>query len=102
MDHTPFEYGGKHFIPERQFEPQGQYHSRIPLSRMREDMGLGLCGPHLGEFAYSHDGFYAASTVKDCDIFRCVENGRLYVPCEDSLRLYEDRPDPERGREYER
>ncbi len=100
MNHTPFEYGGKPFIPERRFEPQGQYHSRIPLSHMREDTELDLNG--LDEFAYSHSDFYAASTTKDCDIFRCMEDGRLYVPCEDGLQLYEDRPDPERGREHDR
>lgn len=102
MEHIAFEYGGKHFTPERQFEPQGQHHNLIPLSRLRKDTGLDLHGPHPGEFAYSHDGFYAASTVKDCDIFRCVENGRLYVPCEEGLRLYEEPPSPERGREHGR
>ncbi len=99
MEHTPFEYGGLHFIPERRFEPQGQYHRRIPLSRMGQEAEADL---FPGEFAYSHGGFYEAATVKDCDIFRCVENGRLYVPCEDGLRPYDERPDPERGREHER
>ena len=52
--------------------------------------------------SYSHKEFYAATTVKDCDIFRCVESGRLYVPCEDGLRLYEEPPNRERGREHGR
>ena len=43
MEHTPFEYGGLHFIPERQFEPQGQYHSLIYVSRLRLDVDLGFC-----------------------------------------------------------
>ena len=34
--------------------------------------------------------FYAASTDKKCDIFRCVENGRLYVPCQYELQQYMD------------
>ncbi len=100
MDHTPFEYGGLHFIPEQRFEPAGQYHSVIPLSRMRQDQNLAFPSP--GEFAYSHGGFYKVSTVKDCDIFRCAENRRLYVPCEDGLRLYEEHPNRERGREHGR
>ncbi len=54
------------------------------------------------KFAYSHSGFYKASMVKDCDIFRCVEDGQLYVPSGDGLRHYNERPDPERGRKYER
>lgn len=95
MGHTPFEYGGLHFIPERRFELVGQSHSIIPLSHMQQEQNLAFPGP--GVFAYSHDGFYKASTAKDCDIFRCVENGRLYVPCENGLRLYEEHPDRERG-----
>lgn len=100
MDHTPFEYGGLHFIPEQRFEPQDQYHRCIPLSRMGQAADANL---FPGEFDYSHDGFYEAATVKDCDIFRCVEDGQLYVPCGDGLRCYNDeRSDPERGRKYER
>ena len=53
-------------------------------------------------FAYSHGEFYAASTAKDCDIFRCAESGRLYVPCEDGLRLYEEPLNRERGHEHGR
>ena len=98
MEQIPFAFGGLHFIPEQQFEPQGQYHSRIPLSRM----GQAAADLFPSGFAYSHGEFYAASTAKDCDIFRCVESGRLYVPCEDGLRLYEEPPNRERGREHGR
>ncbi|MCD7886841.1 MAG: hypothetical protein LUG44_04385 [Clostridiales bacterium] len=99
MEQIPFEYGGLHFIPEQRFEPQGQRHRRIPLSRMGQEAEADL---FPGEFAYSHSGFYEAATVKDCDIFRCVENRRLYVPCENDLQLYEEPPNQERGRGYER
>ena len=53
------------------------------------------CGRNLfpSKFAYSHSGFYKASMVKDCDIFRCVEDGQLYVPSGDGLRHYNERPD---------
>ena len=54
MDHTPFEYGGLHFIPERRFEPQGQCHRRIPLSRMGKAADANL---FPSKFAYSHSGF---------------------------------------------
>lgn len=99
MDHTPFEYGGLHFIPEQWFESQDRYHRRIPLSRTGKDADANL---FPGEFAYSHGGFYEAATAKDCDIFRCVEDGRLYVPCGDGLRHYDERPGSERGRKHER
>ena len=42
MEHTPFEYGGLHFIPERQFEPAGKHHSLIHVSRLRLDVELGF------------------------------------------------------------
>ncbi len=103
MDHTPFEYGGLHFIPEKQFEVADDYHKLI--RRLRMDTELGFCKKgyaYPSKFNYSHDGFYAASTVKDCDIFRCVENGRLYVPCENDLQIYEEHPKRERGREHGR
>ena len=96
MDHTPFAYGGLHFVPEQQFESQGQYHRRIPLSRMGQEAEVDL---FPGKFAYSHASFYTASTDKNCDIFRCVESGCLYVPCEDGLRPYV--PNSERGREHD-
>ena len=97
MEHTPFAYGGLHFIPEQRFDPQGQYHRRIPLSRMGQKAEADL---FPGRSSYSHADFYAASTDKNCDIFRCIESGRLYVPCEDGLWPYV--PDSERRREHER
>lgn len=68
MDHTPFEYGGLHFIPEQRFEPQGQYHRRIPLSHMGQDADANL---FPSKFAYSHSGFYKASMVKTATIPLC-------------------------------
>ena len=98
MEQISFAYGGLHFIPERCFEPAGQHHSRIPLSRM----GQKSANLFPSGFAYSHGEFCAASTAKDCDIFRCAESGRLYVPCEDGLRLYEEPLNRERGHEHGR
>lgn len=103
MNHTPFAYGGRHFIPEKQFKAIDDFHSLVP--KLRLDVELGFCKKgyaYPSKFNYSHEGFYAAATDKECDIFRCVENGRLYVPCENDLQLYEERPDRERGREHER
>ena len=34
---------------------------------------------------YSWKGFYEASNDNQMDLFRCVENGKLYVPCEHEL-----------------
>ena len=59
MEHTPFEYGGPHFIPDRRFEPQDQYHRRIPLSRIGREAEANL---FPGKFAYSHNGIQGLHT----------------------------------------
>lgn len=42
MEHMPFEYGGLHCIPERQFEPAGKDHRLIHVSRLRLDVELSF------------------------------------------------------------
>ena len=34
---------------------------------------------------YSWKEFYEASGDSQLDLFRCIENGKLYVPCEHEL-----------------
>lgn len=106
MQEKTFEYGGYHFIPERKFRKQENDFFKI-TRRLRRDMELGFfAADYYGEgsqkFPYSYDSFYAASTDKECDIFRCVENGRLYVPCQYELQQYDNTPKRERRNAYER
>ena len=81
MEKQVFEYGGYHFIPERQFT--GRERDFFAISRrQRTDKELGLCRPgyaYESKYPYSHKGFYAASPDKECDLFRCLENGKLYL-----------------------
>ena len=59
--------------------------------RQRIDRDLGFCRPgyaYESKYPYSHGAFYEASTDKECDLFRCVENGKLYIPCENDLQEY--------------
>lgn len=106
MQNEVFEYGGYHFIPERQFNKQENDFYKI-IRKLRSDRELGFFvtdyyGKGSQRFPYSYDDFYAASTDKKCDIFRCVENGRLYVPCQNELQQYMDMPHKERRNVYER
>ena len=39
---------------------------------------------------YEYKGFYAISTDKECDVFRCEENGLLYVPGKNELFIYHE------------
>lgn len=91
-----FEYGGYHFTPYRQFgKKEGDF---FVLSRRLEidrDMGLSAY-PERQKFPYVYKDFYAASTDKTCDIFRCEENGRVYVPGERELFLYHEPPNMQR------
>ena len=84
----PFLYGGYHFRPAGQFPPNENDLFTI-TRKLRLDTSLNLTdyGKEQG-FAYSYEAFYAASTEKKCDVFRCMENDRLYVPCEHELQQY--------------
>ena len=85
-----FSYGGFHFIPVRQFEKdEGDF---FALSKRLEiDPALGLSAyKERQKFPYTHKDFYAATADKTCDIVRCLENGRLYVPGERELFIYHD------------
>lgn len=85
-----FEYGGYHFIPERSLTKAEN--DLYKISRIQcIDKEMGLCKPRYSyesKYPYSHTSFYEASSDKKCDLFRCVENGRLYIPCENDLQIY--------------
>lgn len=93
MGKEVFAYGGKHFMPERRFCRNDGDFFQI-TKRLRLDMELGIfregyCKSKTeGNVRYSHSDFYQAATDKKCDIFRCMENGKLYVPCEYGLQEY--------------
>ena len=90
MKKQVFEYGGFHFIPERCFAKKEDSFSIISR-RQRIDKELGFCKPgyaYESKYPYSHGSFYAASLDKEYDLFRCLENGKLYLPCENDLQEY--------------
>lgn len=83
-----FAYGGWHFTPYRQFDREdGDF---FKLSRnLTSNFRMGFCTYEARKkFDYTPNGFYKASTDKECDIFRCLEDGLLYVPCENELFIY--------------
>ena len=85
-----FVYGGYHFTPIRQFEKkEGDF---FALSRRLEtDPELGFSAyPERQKFQNVYEDFYKAATDKTCDIFRCEENGRIYVPASRELFIYHE------------
>lgn len=82
-----FEYGGPHFIPERKLTAkENDYHVGSVLTGISAFVGLVMLTK--AKHPYSHEAFYEASPEKECDLFRCVENGKLYIPCENDLQEY--------------
>jgi hypothetical protein len=97
-----FEYGGYHFKPVRNFR-KGEVTRRLAgdsrpwktdaqyeMRNMSSDRELGLSKHEWKKTDYSHEGFYAASGNSGADIFKCIENGKLYVPHENELYRYNE------------
>lgn len=82
-----FCYLGYHFIPVRTLTGRDADFYEIS-KHLVSDRDLGLSTYAWKKRGYSYQSFYAASPAKDCDLFRCVETGRLYLPAENELFLY--------------
>jgi hypothetical protein len=92
-----FEYGGHHWRPHRKFEKRdGDFNKQ--MDHASSDRSLGIATYDWGKTEYSHASFYAASGESEADIFRCVENGKLYIPCENELFQYKE--PPQKGKNY--
>ncbi len=110
-DKEVFEFGGYHFKPVRQFadrevDKQLETDSRpwkndaqYAMRNMASDFSLGISAYDWKktETAYSIDAFYAASGDSTADIFKCIENGKLYVPGENELFRYNEPPQMEKS-----
>lgn len=83
MNNTTFEYGGFHFIPHSTFKKSENFQSITRKLRSHNELGLSVYNSN-----YNHQKFYEASTDKKCDVFKCVETGKLYVPCNNELFEY--------------
>lgn len=97
-----FEYAGYHFTPYRAFN-KGEIDKPLSndsrswkkdmnyaMRNMRSDMEMGISTYDWRKADYSNKEFNAASGESKCDIFRCVENGNLYVPGENELFWYHE------------
>jgi hypothetical protein len=84
-----FEYGGYHFKPYRQFEKRdGVFYAS---GNAVDSIAVGVATYEWTNPAYSRAGFYAAYGG-EADIFKCVESGELYIPCENELFQYNEPP----------
>ncbi len=104
-----FAFGGYHFTPYRSFckgeierpldgdsRPQ-KTDVQYAMRNMHTDRDMGLSTYSWGKADYTFDTFYAASCGSRNDIFRCVENGKLYVPHENELFQYKEPSNAEKA-----
>ena len=89
MENDQFKYLGYNFIPVEKLTDD-----QIELGNINEhiqsDIELGFSTYDWWENKkdYSYEGFYDASGNADYDIFKCLENGKLYIPGENELFEY--------------
>ena len=81
-----FEYGGRRFSPYRLFTKAENTLDFISLHTAR-DFELGFMSRDCPESktSYSYAEFYKKSSIKNCDLFVCAANGKLYCPGENEL-----------------
>ena len=81
-----FEYNGYHF------EPTGILSAGRTLKEISNETisnnTLGMSAYEGATYPYSYEEFYNAANSSSADIFKCVENGRLYIPGENELFEY--------------
>lgn len=89
---TVFEYGGYHFLPV------GLVNAANPLKYISNntvsDKSLGIWSKSYtniygkNKIDYTHKDFYNACNKIPCDIFKCLENGKVYIPAVNELFEY--------------
>lgn len=80
-----FKYSNYHFEPERNLKECEDKNLYTLSKQLRSDRELGMCDYDWKKYNYSLKKFYTASCGSKCDLFRCVENGKLYIPGEHEL-----------------
>ena len=94
LPRNSFEYGGYHFVPVRKLndsEKNSDLHTF--MKTVKTDISLGFFSRNdipgtKQKYPYSYEKYYEASGNSKMDIFKCVENNKLYIPGENELFLY--------------
>lgn len=82
-----FGYLGRTFIPVKRLN--GKESEFDIISRhLSSDRELGFATYSWKKQNYSYDEFYKACGEKYYDIFRCEENGKIYIPGQNELFEY--------------
>ncbi len=93
-----FEYGGYHFLPVGVIN-RTKTHEEIS-KKIASDKTMGIWSASYnkiygkGKVEYTHKGFYSACGNIFCDVFKCLENGKYYMPGANEIFLYEGKFKP--------
>ena len=81
-----FEFRGYHFTAVGKL-PKGYDINEISKV-IASDRELGMSSYDWAKHTYSHYSFYLASGDSQADLFRCLENGKVYLPGDNELFCY--------------
>lgn len=81
-----FEFRGYHFAAVGKL-PKGYDINEISKV-ISSDRELGMSNYDWAKHTYSHYGFYLSSGDSQADLFRCLENGKIYLPGDNELFCY--------------
>lgn len=82
-----FKYAGRHFEP-LSIQLKGDFHS---ITRRTASVGIG--NYPWSHTKYDYMEFYKAASHVDggeADLFLCIEDGLVYIPCANELMLYKN------------
>lgn len=93
-----FEYGNNHFLPVGVIDKKKSLYKET--KNLQTDVDLGYWHKRYesvygkAKNDYTHKGFYDACKNIPCDIFKCIENGKFYIPAENELFEYTGKFEP--------
>jgi len=80
-----FEYGNKHFLGVGILPPKRERNFKVDL---RHDTSMTFATDGGDKFQYNYHNFMNAAKGSLCDIYKCYEDGKLYIPGENELFNY--------------
>ena len=88
-----FIYGGYHFTPYGLFSEKENSDFKYLTRKLCTDTEIGFftadnIAGRTRKYRYNYKAFYAAAGNSTFDIFKCSENGKLYVPGSFELFCY--------------
>lgn len=90
-----FEYGGLHFAPVGLISQSLKFET-ISKNCETDTTIKAWCNEYESikgkpNIDYRYEAFYEAASKNDADIFKCIENGKFYLPADNELFIYNGR-----------